>query len=69
MPFNDNSSQYYDDFLSVVGVMQGFIDKYYSCSFIFGGDFNTSKLTLNSTQDLLSTFCDKNSLVMVRSSS
>ena len=59
MPFNDNSRQNYDDFLSVVGVMQGLIDKYYSCSFIFGGDFNTSKLTVTSTQGLLSNFCDK----------
>jgi len=63
MPFNDNSRQNHDDFLSVVGVMQGVIDKHYSCSFIFGGDFNTSKLTLNSTQGLLSNVCDKNSLL------
>jgi len=43
MPYNDSSSQHYDDFLSIIGVMQGVIYKYYSCSFMFGGDFNISK--------------------------
>jgi len=31
MPFNDSSVQCYNDFLSVIGVMQGLVDKYYSC--------------------------------------
>ena len=54
MPFYDAN-----DFLSVIGVMQGLIDKYCSCSFIFGGDLNTSKLSTTSTRDLLSNFCNK----------
>jgi len=49
--------------LSVIGVMQGLVDKYYSCSFIFGRDLNTSKLSTTSTRDLLSNFCNKNSLL------
>ena len=32
MPFNDSSLQCYNDFLSVIGVMQGLVDKYYSLS-------------------------------------
>ena len=63
MPFNDSSMQCYNDFLSVIGVMQGLVDKYYSCSFIFGRDLNTSKLSTTSTRDLLSNFCNKNSLL------
>jgi len=34
MPFNDNSVRHYDDFLSVIGVMQGLVNKFYSCNFI-----------------------------------
>jgi len=47
-------------FLSAVGVTQGLIDKYYSCSFIFGGDFNISKSAVTNTHQLLSNLCDKN---------
>jgi len=47
-------------FLSEVGVTQGLIDKYYSCSFIFGGDFNISKSAVTNTHQLLSNLCDKN---------
>ena len=59
MPFNDSSVQCYNDFLSVIGVMQGLVDKYDSCSFIFGGDLNTSESSTTSTRDLLSNFCIK----------
>ena len=34
MPFSDNSVRHYDDFLSVIGVMQGLVNKFYSCNFI-----------------------------------
>jgi len=59
MPFNDNSVRHYDDFLSVIVVMQGLVNKFYSCNFIFGGDFNTSKLSATRTHDLLNNFCGK----------
>ena len=63
MPFNDNSVRHCDDFLSVIGVMQGLVNKFYSCNFIFGGDFNTSKLSATRTHDLLNNFCGKNNLL------
>ena len=67
MPFNDGSTQYYDEFLSVAGVMQGLVDKYYSCSFIFGGDFNISKSSSTSTHDFLTNFCDKYKMLWLNS--
>ena len=63
MPFNDNSLQYYIEFESVIGEMQGFLDKFYGCKFIFGGDFNISKSSSVGTYDILNNFCTVNNFM------
>lgn len=43
MPWNDNSLDHSIEFDTVVGAMQGVMDKCLGCKFVFGGDFNISK--------------------------
>jgi len=46
MPYNDNSIDYCVEFEAVVGAMQGLADKCLGCKFVFGGDYNISKVLI-----------------------
>jgi len=57
MPYNDNSVDYFDESEVVVGSMQGLADKYITCKFVFGCDYNISKTSNNRTANTLDGFC------------
>jgi len=57
MSFNDGSLQCCIEFESVIGVMQGILDTGLDCKFVFGGDFNVSKLSVNNSFETLDDFC------------
>ena len=62
MPYNDNSLNYNIEFESVVGELQGIVDKFYDSKFIIGGDFNISKLSCNNTCKIMNRFCTVNNI-------
>jgi len=62
MPYNDNSLNYNIEFESVIGELQGIVDKFYDSKFIIGGDFNISKLSCNNTCKIMNRFCTVNNI-------
>ena len=63
MPFNDGSLQCCIEFESVIGVMQELLDTGLDCKFVFGGDFNVSKLSVNNSFETFDDFCHANRMV------
>jgi len=63
VPFNAGSLQCCIEFESVIGVMQGILDTGLDCKFVFGGDFNVSKLSVNNSFETLDDFCHANGMV------
>ena len=63
MPFNDGSLQCCIEFESVIGVMQELLDTGLDCKFVFGGDFNVFKLSVNNSFETLDDFSHANAMV------
>ena len=59
----ETSSLHCIEFESVIGVMQGILDTGLDCKFVFGGDFNVSKLSVNNSFESLDDFCHANRTV------
>ena len=61
-PYDSGSIDYIIELEDTVGCLQGIMDKYSNSQFIFGGDFNMSKLPGNSNQEIVSKLCSDNLL-------
>ena len=63
MPCDDNSKEHADDYEAAVGVMQGILDRHLGCNFVFGGDFNVEKQSMNINNQHVHNLCKKNNLM------
>jgi len=63
MPYNNGSVEYLAELESVVGCLDGIIEKYRDSKFFIGGDFNVRKSPRSNCQEVISSFCALNSLL------
>ena len=65
MPWNDRSVSQLDEYVATIGCLQGLVDSYFGCGFIFGGDFNVVKNIHTAACTHLNDFCRSNNLFWV----
>ena len=62
MPSNDRTVRQISEFEGTVGCLQGIIDRFAGCLFMFGGDFNVTERAMNECSQRLHEFCSLNNL-------
>jgi len=63
MPYDDGSIDRAAEYESVVGSMQGILDRCLGSKFVFSGDFNVTKCSSNIERVMLQNFCSSNKLL------
>jgi exonuclease III len=63
MPYNAGTAEYVAEYESVMGDLQGIMDRNLGCKFIFGGDWNISKNVVGDSFLAVNRFCGANHLV------
>jgi len=69
MPYDDRSNDHIIEYEAVVGDMQGILDKCLGSKFVFGGDLNIEKHSVNSAQSCIANFCTANEMLWLDHSS
>jgi len=62
MPYDDVSKDRALEYEAVIGTMQGILDRYIGCKFVFGGDLNVTKNSSSIERVMVDDFCSINNL-------
>ena len=62
MPWNDKTLKQVIDYEATVGCLQSIIDRHIGCVFLFGGDLNVQKLSVNASSKCVHHFTQSNNL-------
>ena len=62
MPYDDGSKDRAVEYEAVIGNMQGILDRYIGCKFVFGGNLNVTKYSPSIEHGMVYDFCSTNNL-------